>query len=126
MKFSLSQAAKEVGKSKPTISKAIKTGRLSAEKVGIGYQIDAAELFRVYPKPTESEPAKETPLSDTLVHEIDLLTLEAKMLREQVQRERQIVDDLSRRLDRADMLLEDHRPKPPEPAPARRKWFWQR
>ena len=58
--FSLTAAAKEVGKSKPKISKAIKTGRLSAKKVGQGYEIDASELFRVYPKATQSEPAKET------------------------------------------------------------------
>ena len=62
--FSLTAAAKEVRKSKPTISKAIKTGRLSAKRVGQGYEIDAAELFRVYPKTTQGEPAKETDEAD--------------------------------------------------------------
>ncbi len=118
MKFSLTQAAKEVGKSKPTISKAIKTGRLSAAKVGQGYQIDAAELFRVYPKATQSEPSKETTSSNA----VNLLELETKMLREQLDRERETVDDLRGRLDRAERLIEDQRPTPPAP----RKWFWQR
>ena len=117
-KFSLTQAAKEVGKSKPTISKAIKTGRLSAKKVGAGYEIDAAELFRVYPKATQSEPAKESASSNA----VNLLALEAKMLREQLDRERNTVDDLRKRLDRAERLIEDQRPAQVPP----RKWFWQR
>ena len=117
-KFSLTQAAKEVGKSKPTISKAIKTGRLSATKVGTGYEIDAAELFRVYPKATQSEPEKET----TLGNAANLLELEVKMLREQLERERDTVEDLRKRLDRAERLIEDQRPAPVTP----RKWFWQR
>jgi hypothetical protein len=117
-KFSLTQAAKEVGKSKPTLSKAIKTGRLSAKKVGVGYEIDAAELFRVYPQATENEPSKETTSSNA----VNLLELEAKMLREQLERERDTVDDLRKRLDRAERLIEDQRPAPVTP----RKWFWQR
>ncbi len=115
--FSLTAAAKEVAKSKPTISKAIKTGRLSAKKVGQGYEIDAAELFRVWPKATESEPQKET----TSSNQVNLLELEAKMLREQLERERDTVDDLRKRLDRAELLIEDQRPS----QPVVRKWFWQ-
>lgn len=117
-KFSLTQAAKEVGKSKPTISKAIKTGRLSAKKVGVGYEIDAAELFRVYPKEPKSEPIKETTSSNA----VNLLELETKMLREQLDRERDTVDDLRKRLDRAERLIEDQRPAQATP----RKWFWQK
>jgi predicted HTH domain antitoxin len=113
--FSLTAASKEVGKSKPTISKAIKTGRLSAKRVGQGYEIDASELFRVYPKATQSEPAKETTLSSA----VNLLELETKMLREQLARERESVDDLRIRLTRAENLLTDQRP-------VSRKWFWQK
>jgi len=116
--FSLTAAAKEVGKSKPTISKAIKTGRLSAKRVGQGYEIDAAELFRVYPKATQSESIKENTSSNA----VNLLELEAKMLREQLDRERDTVEDLRKRLDRAERLIEDQRPAQPAP----RKWFWQR
>jgi len=50
MKLTLGQAAKEVGISKPSLSAAIKKGRLSAPKNESGtYEIDPAELFRVYP-----------------------------------------------------------------------------
>ena len=112
-KFSLTQAAKQVSKSKPTISKTIKTGRLSAKKVGNGYEIDAAELFRVYPKVSPPVDANETP-DETRVA---LLELEAKMLRQQLEREQETVADLRARLDKADALITDGRP---------RKWFWQR
>lgn len=110
-KLSLSQAAKETGKSKPTISKAIKTGRLSANKVGNGYEIDPAELFRVYPKETKdfttSKPKEETSVA--------LLELENKMLKEQLDREKETVDDLRTRLTRAELLITDQR-----------KGFWRK
>ena len=116
MKLSVSQAAKEVGKSKPTISKAIKTGRLSAKKVGVGYQIDPAELFRVYPKAPESLPVNE-PQGN---HKVFALETEVRMLREAIDREKEISDDYRARLDRAEGLIADQRP------PAKRKWFWQK
>jgi hypothetical protein len=47
--FTLGTAAKHVGKSKPTISKAIKDGKMSAKKVDGVYQIEASELLRVFP-----------------------------------------------------------------------------
>jgi excisionase family DNA binding protein len=47
--LTLGQAAKETGVSKPTLSKAIKNGRLSAYKNDKGeFCIDPSELFRVY------------------------------------------------------------------------------
>ncbi len=107
-KLSLTEAAKASGRGKSTISKAIKTGRLSAEKVGNQYHIDPAELFRVYPiersPKTESEhietPEKNAPFE-----------IEIKMLREQLERERDIVDDLRQDRDKwrqqATALLEN-------------------
>jgi excisionase family DNA binding protein len=50
MKLSANEAAKRTGKSVPTITRAIKSGKISAEKSGSGgYLIDPAELFRVFP-----------------------------------------------------------------------------
>jgi excisionase family DNA binding protein len=49
MNFTLSQAAKATGKSKSSISRAIDTGRLSATRNGGLFEIDAAELHRVFP-----------------------------------------------------------------------------
>jgi excisionase family DNA binding protein len=47
--FTLGTAAKHVAKSKPTISKAIKDGKLSATKINGVYKIDQSELSRVFP-----------------------------------------------------------------------------
>ena len=81
MKYSASKAAEAVGKSVPTITRAIKSGKLSAEKLdGGGYEIDAAELHRVWPPVTskgDDTPAKlgrETPNETALLQ----VKLEAK------------------------------------------------
>jgi DNA-binding XRE family transcriptional regulator len=79
--LSLGQAAKEVGLSKATISKALKTGRLSyVSKSTAGFQIDPAELFRVFTPKTlvtvESERSQtpvETGKSQADVFELQLL-----------------------------------------------------
>lgn len=109
MKFSIGQAAIETGKPKSTISRAIKTGRLSATKNGNRYDIDAAELFRAFPpnvaqpyETNDTQPSKNTNATDT----------EIRMLREMLDRERETVDDLRTRLTRAELLLTDQRPKP--------------
>ena len=49
MHLSLGQAAKETGMDKSTVSRAIKSGKLSATRQDNGgYAIDPAELFRVF------------------------------------------------------------------------------
>jgi archaellum component FlaC len=59
--LTLGEAEDEVGVAKSTISRAIKAGRLSAARNEHGhYQIDPAELFRVYPpKPRNEEQSDE-------------------------------------------------------------------
>jgi len=53
MKYTIGQAAKATGRSKSLISKAIKDGKISATRAGTTLtspmEIDASELFRVYP-----------------------------------------------------------------------------
>jgi hypothetical protein len=59
--LTLGQASKLVGKSKPTISKAIADGKLSGQKINGVYEIEKSELLRVYEeKPKQSEKAKTT------------------------------------------------------------------
>lgn len=49
MKLSANEAAKRTGKSVPTITRAIKSGKISAERTEAGgYLIDPSELFRVF------------------------------------------------------------------------------
>ncbi len=98
--LTLNQAAKAAKKSKATLLAAIKNGRLTALKDAQGrYQIDPAELFRVYPanqfgtgnknqnRPLE-EPRETSILQATVDHLRELLR--------QIESER---DDLRRRLD---------------------------
>lgn len=60
--FTIGQAAKEIGKAKSTIKKAIDNGELSvAEKTARGFKIEASELFRVFPRKT-GERSKNTPI----------------------------------------------------------------
>jgi len=102
--LTLGQAAKETGFSKTAISRAIKSGRLSASKNEQGdYQIDPAELFRVYPVTGERNSyAKQdaTPKDYSVLQgNSDVL---CELLR-QVEGER---DDLRRRLDNAEAARE--------------------
>lgn len=108
MQFSLSQAAKETGKSKSSIHRAIKSGTLSAQRHQDGtYSIDAAELFRAFPpappEPVQernTEPYQEPPVTPTVAEEV--LRVRVEMLTAQLEREQDTVADLRRRLDRAE------------------------
>jgi hypothetical protein len=56
--LTLCQAAKATGRTKATIQEAIKKGRISARKNDLGrYEIDPAELHRVYPIPAPEQTA---------------------------------------------------------------------
>ena len=51
MSYTLGTAAKATGKSKATILRAIRSGKVSAEKDANGaWQVDPSELHRVYPE----------------------------------------------------------------------------
>jgi len=81
MVYTLGQAAIAVGKSKATISKAIKNGKISAEKQPNGsYQIDPSELHRVYSPAlsTVEHERMETPTS-TAVNIRETIELEVKL-----------------------------------------------
>ena len=116
MKFSIGQAAIQTGKSKSTISRSIKSGRLSAHKNGSTYEIEASELFRVFPA-TVAQPV---PQNDTQPPKTAIATTtqpdkETRLLREMLERERETVADLRERLTRAELLL-TNQSKP-------RKWW---
>jgi hypothetical protein len=96
MVYTLGEAAIAVGKSKATISKAIKSGRISAEKQPNGsYKIDPSELHRVYP-PTPSTvegERQETPnstvdkLRETIELEVRLQAADKRILELEEDRE---------------------------------------
>ena len=95
--FTLGQAASATGRSKSTISTALKSGKLSfRDRTDSGYVIDAAELFRVFPKETpqtvEIERSRTPVETPETVAELAKLRAENTLLRDER-------DDLRRRLD---------------------------
>src|SRR5215470_4086991 len=88
--LSLSGAATAAGIAKSTIWRAIKSGRVSATKTETGsYQIDAAELFRVFPAANKTASTKQdaTPernASAALEAQIGALKEVGSLLREQL------------------------------------------
>ena len=54
-KYTLGEAAKATGKSKPTISRALKRGDISGTKNKKGeFELDPAEVHRIYPRVTDT------------------------------------------------------------------------
>ena len=108
--LTITEAANQIGLTRPAIHKAIKSGRVSATKDDNGnYQIDAAELFRVY-KPVDIESKQETVnLPNTAEYQLIAQRLEfTERLLKQVESER---DNLRLSLNQA-MSLITHQPEP--------------
>ena len=122
-KLSLSQAAKLTGKSKSTINRAIKTGKLSATRHEDGtYSIDPSELARAFDvEPLEGAKRRDADPDGTRLLE-RIIALEAML-----NREREISSDLKEDRDRwrqqATALLTDQRPTTPTSA---KWWHWRR
>lgn len=79
--FTIGQAAKETGKAKSTIKKAIDNSELSvSEKTARGFKIEASELFRVFPRKTE-ERSKNTKneQTETAEERVENSILKAKL-----------------------------------------------
>lgn len=138
MKLSASQAAKETGKSIPTITRAIQNGLISGKKVvngkgGHGYQIDPAELFRVFPR-------KEKPSNDTAEilgtgthRDNGMLQAKIEAKDEQIALLMSERDDLRRRLDseteerrKLVAILTDQSARPAPPVARERPSVWRR
>jgi hypothetical protein len=117
MVYTLGEAAKATGKSKATISKAIKSGRVSAKKDETGtFRIDPSELHRVYP-PTVYSGQKETPVNTPEKIDTDgsIRELQARLeaANERLADKETVIADLREDRDRwrqqATALLTDHR-----------------
>jgi len=133
--LTLNQAAKAAKKAKATILDAIKNGRMSAPKDDLGrYQIDPAELFRVYPL-DQSEAGhdyRERPQEET--GETSTLRATVNHMRELIRQIESERDDLRERLNQSEeerrstqakltaVLTDQSAKQAVEPAPS----FWKR
>lgn len=119
MKLSASQAAKKVGKSVPTITRAIKKGKLTANpRDGGGWIIDAAELFRVWPAVSDETDATPTMLRSETPIENSTLEREVELLREMLDETKADRDSWKEQAQKITALVEDQS--------ARKKGFWSR
>jgi hypothetical protein len=143
--YTIGTAATATGKAKSTISRDIKSGKISAMKNEDGsYSIDPAELHRVYPpvsdgngssngQSNDSQPENSAVGTGGLEAELQHLREQLSSLKLEREREREQltdqIEDLRSRLDRADAerrdkdrqltaLLTDQRAKAEAPAPA--------
>ena len=118
MSYTLNEAAKAVGKSKTTIHRAIKSGKISASKLDNGaYSIDPSELHRAFQvgtsEHTKRNDAEQFEATSEMA-DIRLEMLEKERARERQQLEDTIVDlreDRDKWRQQATALLEDKRPK---------------
>ena len=119
MGITLREASEKVGVTRQTLMKAIKTGRVSAEKSDNGeWRIEPVELFRVWPPVN----GVQQPLQPELTGgDTPSLQVENRLVREQVaelREERNAWREQAQRL-----ALTDQRAAP-QPAPQR--GFWSR
>lgn len=140
--LTLSQAAKATSKSKSTLNRAIKTGRLSATRNEDGtFSIDPSELSRVFPKNASERASyvtdeRQTERSGTeVLSKIAMLEQLLEREREALVREREVSADLQEDRDRwraqATGLLSDLRTAQEKAIPGAspnspRKGFWKR
>lgn len=118
MMLTLGKAAIEAGKSKPTILKALKTGRLSGIKVGAEWQIESSELFRVYPPIAK--------VNDNYSHQVNHPEnlLEVAVLQAKLDAAHQLIEDLKD--DREHWRQQANRLLNAPPAPTPMPSLWQR
>jgi hypothetical protein len=130
-RFSLRTAAQQVGVSKSTVLRGLQTGRLSGTRTEAGgWEIDASELFRVYPPkgapgaphqsvtrpmghgapPDDAAPGAHDP---ALNERLAALDAEVRLLRELIGRADREADDLRAQRDawrvQAQAALSDQR-----------------
>ena len=122
--YTLGQAAKATGITKTTIAEAIKKGRISAVKDESGrYQIDPAELHRVYEPVSMQDGKADTQTEQYKTHELTakIMVLEAQVkaigeIKERIEAE---CDDLRTDRDKwreqANLALLTHQPKADTP-----------
>lgn len=121
MSYTLGEAAKAVGKSKTTLHRAIKSGKISASRADDGsYVIEPSELHRLFPSVTPGTTGAPLHRNDTEQQSYNLGTLRIQMEMQEKERERErallqetiadLREDRDKWRQQATALLEDKRP----------------
>ncbi len=108
MKYTLGEAAKATGKSKSTISKFIKNGTISAEKLENGrFQIDASELHRVFEKRSRTDKNEQKEIQSEHIEAVIKMARLEERLEASEKRNRELEDDRDKWRQQATALLEN-------------------
>jgi hypothetical protein len=119
--YTLGAAAKATGMTKSAIFKAIKKGRISAKKNEMGrYDIDPAELHRVYPSLPAPEKDERERTQETATENREL-KVRLALLEELI---REIREDRDHWRRQASALTHQPEREAPKTTPPRSSWFW--
>ena len=119
MELSATQAAKKVGKSVPTVTRAIKSGKLAAKpRDKGGWIIETSELFRVWPAIGGDSGVTPAMLQSETPKETSVLQKEVDLLREMLDEVKTDRDNWREQANKVTALIEDQSAKP--------KGFWAR
>jgi len=118
MVYSATEASKKVGKSVPTITRAIKSGKLSAKpREGGGWEIEPSELFRIWPAITNSSNVTAEKLRYETPNKNSALEREVELLREMLDETKADRDSWKSQAHKVTALIENQSAK---------KGFWAR
>jgi DNA-directed RNA polymerase specialized sigma54-like protein len=129
MSYTLGEAARATGMSKAAISRAIKNGTLSAERLDSGsFKIEPAELHRVYPPVAQKQAdatGDATPSNGSVNGEIRELRAKLEAATQRLSDKDSTIDDLREdrdhwRTQAERLLIADQRTTE---QPPRRRWF---
>lgn len=136
MSYTLGDAAKASGRSKTTIHRAIKSGKISANKADDGsYSIDPAELHRVFPIAPQETPLLPLQRNDTehQSNTLETLRIQLKIYEKERERERALLqetiadlrEDRDKWRQQATSMLADQRQEFHAAAPpVKRRTWW--
>jgi hypothetical protein len=128
--YSLKQAADAVNRGKPAILKAIKSGHISAHKDDNGqWQIDPAELHRVYPMVTGNGSGTAADEREEIPRSLRNLDREMELLRERLGEKDELIADLRTERDRLLAVIETQATQVKQltdERPAQHRNWWRR
>lgn len=143
MQYTAGQAAQATGKNIATITRAIKSGKISAQKDASGaWRIDASELHRMFPlnaqdlrnpqMQSDASPLQEQSKSQAVALEQELAALrervaaQSELLGERASQISDLKEDRDRWRQQATSLIGGLRPVPKVELKSHRWWPWSR
>lgn len=125
MKYTAGQAAKATGVATATITRALKSGKISGRKDENGsWEIDPAELHRVFPLVSRKDLESPFVKQDAIPHETPERDGEVKALEREVQTLRDALSDAREDRDKWRDMAERLSLAPPSPQAEQPRGWW--